>query len=62
MVSGSGWFSSTYGKKNTLKREISNEREREIYIRLMSKGNKMPLGSIFTFEMTWNKFTRILGT
>lgn len=38
------------------------ERERDFYIRLMSKGNKMPLGSIFTFEMTQNKFTRILGT
>lgn len=39
-----------------IKREILNERERERffyrYIRLMSKGNKMPLGSIFTFEMT----------
>lgn len=36
-------------------------REREIYIRLMFKGNKMLLGSIFIFEMIWNKFIRILG-
>lgn len=43
MVFGFGWFFLIYGKKNILKIEILNEREREIYIRLMFKGNKMLL-------------------